>query len=483
MGQAQVGLIGLAVMGANLARNLADKKIHTLVYNRTEEKTRGFMREFGADDCLAAAYSLAELTRGLERPRKIILMIKAGSAVDDMLERLIPLLDKGDILIDGGNSFFEDTRRRFRVLAEKGLEYVGMGVSGGEEGALHGPSLMPGGSKKAYLLLEPMLQAISAKAGRENAEPCVTYIGPDGAGHYVKMVHNGIEYADMQLIADICAIMRRILRMPPEEMARVWEEWGRKELSSYLVEITSRILRRRDEESGRPMVDIILDVAGQKGTGKWTSLSALELGVPVPTITEAVSARDLSCCKQERRALAEVYGALDKTLAVEDGNRVFSAEEKARLLEDLRSTLYAAKICAYAQGFNLLRAASDLYGWDLHMDRIARIWRGGCIIRAAFLDDVSDNFAADPRMKNLLFSPFFAEALQKARPGWGRVVGLAARSGVPAAALSSALAYFDGYRTAFGNANILQAQRDYFGAHRYQRVDKEGIFHTDWIGQ
>lgn len=481
MEQAQVGLIGLAVMGANLARNLADKKIRTLVYNRTGEKTRQFMERFGAEGNLDAAYSLEELVRGLARPRRIILMIKAGPAVDTMLEQLLPLLDKGDILIDGGNSFFEDTRRRSALLADRGLEYVGMGVSGGEEGALHGPSLMPGGSEKAYLLIEPMLQAISAKAGKEGKEPCVTHIGSDGAGHYVKMVHNGIEYADMQLIADACTVMRRVLGLSPDEMADVWETWNRGELSSYLVEITARILRVPDEATGKPLIDVILDAAEQKGTGKWTSLSALELGVPAPTITEAVFTRCLSGCKKEREALAEVYGSLDRKMAEEAGARPFTAEEKARLLEDLQNTLYAAKICAYAQGFNLLRAASDRYGWNLRMDRIARIWRSGCIIRAAFLDDVSANFAADPRLKNLLFSPFFAAAIEKARPGWGRVVALAVRRGIPVAALSSALAYFDGYRMACGNANILQAQRDYFGAHTYQRVDKEGVFHTDWL--
>lgn len=483
MEQAQVGLIGLAVMGANLARNLADKKICTLVYNRTEEKTRQFMERFGVKGNLDAAYSLEELVRGLARPRRIILMIKAGPAVDAMLEQLLPLLDKGDILIDGGNSFFEDTRRRSSLLAERGLEYVGMGVSGGEEGALHGPSLMPGGSEKAYLLIEPMLQSISAKAGKEGKEACVTHIGPDGAGHYVKMVHNGIEYADMQLIADACTVMRRVVGLSPDEMADVWETWNRGELSSYLVEITARILRVPDEATGKPLIDVILDAAGQKGTGKWTSLSALELGIPAPTITEAVFARCLSGCKEEREALAEVYVSLDSKMAEEAGTRPFTVEEKARLLENLQNTLYAAKICAYAQGFNLLRAASDRYGWDLRMDRIARIWRSGCIIRAAFLDDVSANFAADPRLKNLLFSPFFAAAIEKARPGWGRVVALAVRRGIPVAALSSALAYFDGYRMACGNANILQAQRDYFGAHTYQRVDKEGVFHTDWLAQ
>ena len=479
--QAKIGLIGLAVMGANLARNLASKHIQTLVFNRTAAKTEQFMREFGEDPCLQAAYSLEELVQNLERPRKIILMIQAGAPVDAMLDTLAPLLEAGDIVIDGGNSYFEDTRRRSAKLAERGMEFVGMGVSGGEEGALHGPSLMPGCSRKAYVQLEPMLQAISAKAGEDGKEPCVAYIGGDGAGHYVKMVHNGIEYADMQLIADVYTIMRRALGMEAEEMADVWDEWNQGELSSYLVEITANILRKKDAESGQPMVDVILDVARQKGTGRWTSMSALELGVATPTITEAVFARNMSCYKEERQALETIYAELEN----EDfagAKAAFTAEGKARLLEDLRNTLYAAKICAYAQGFNLMGTASETYGWDLQMDKIAKIWRNGCIIRARFLDDVSESFARQSGMKNLLFSDFFAEALKKGRAGWGRVVALAAERGVSVVALSSALSYFDAYRTANGNANMLQAQRDYFGAHTYQRVDQAGSFHTEWIG-
>ena len=479
--QAKIGLIGLAVMGANLARNLASKHIQTLVFNRTAAKTEQFMREFGEDPCLQAAYSLEELVQNLERPRKIILMIQAGAPVDAMLDTLAPLLEAGDIVIDGGNSYFEDTRRRSAKLAERGMEFVGMGVSGGEEGALHGPSLMPGCSRKAYVQLEPMLQAISAKAGEDGKEPCAAYIGGDGAGHYVKMVHNGIEYADMQLIADVYTIMRRALGMEAEEMADVWDEWNQGELSSYLVEITANILRKKDAETGKAMVDVILDVAKQKGTGRWTSMSALELGVATPTITEAVFARNMSCYKEERQALETIYAELEN----EDfagAKAAFTAEGKARLLEDLRNTLYAAKICAYAQGFNLMGTASETYGWDLQMDKIAKIWRNGCIIRARFLDDVSESFARQSGMKNLLFSDFFAEALKKGRAGWGRVVALAAERGVSVVALSSALSYFDAYRTANGNANMLQAQRDYFGAHTYQRVDQAGSFHTEWIG-
>jgi 6-phosphogluconate dehydrogenase len=478
MQNAKIGLIGLAVMGANLARNLASRKIQTLVFNRTAAKTEQFMKDFGSNPCLQAAYSLEEMVQKLERPRKIIMMIQAGPAVDAMLDTLTPLLEAGDIVIDGGNSYFEDTRRRSARLAELGMEFVGMGVSGGEEGALHGPSLMPGCSRKAYVQLEPMLQAISAKAGESGEEPCVTYIGTDGAGHYVKMVHNGIEYADMQLIADVYTIMRHVLGMKPEEMADVWDEWNKGELSSYLVEITANILRKKDAETSRPMVDVILDVAKQKGTGRWTSMSALELGVATPTITEAVFARNMSTYKEERKELEKVYA--DFTAAA-NKKASFTEGEKAQLLEDLRNTLYAAKICAYAQGFNLMGTASETYGWDLQMDKISKIWRNGCIIRARFLDDVSDSFAKQHGMKNLLFSDFFAEALKKGRAGWGRVVALAAERGVSVVALSSALSYFDAYRTANGNANVLQAQRDYFGAHTYQRVDKEGTFHTEWV--
>ena len=479
MQKAKIGLIGLAVMGANLARNLANNNIQTLVFNRTAAKTEQFIQDFGSNPCLQAAFSLDEFVQNLERPRKIILMIQAGMPVDAMLDTLTPLLEAGDIVIDGGNSYFEDTRRRSERLAEQGIEFVGMGVSGGEEGALHGPSLMPGCSRKAYVQLEPVLQAISAKAGESGREPCVTYIGTDGAGHYVKMVHNGIEYADMQLIADVYTIMRQVLGMEPGEMAKVWDEWNKGELSSYLVEITANILKKKDAETGKAMVDVILDVAKQKGTGRWTSMSALELGVATPTITEAVFARNMSGYKEERKELETVYA--DLTGPTGNKKASFTEAEKAQLLEDLRNTLYAAKICAYAQGFNLLGTASETYGWDLQMDKISKIWRNGCIIRARFLDDVSDSFAKHAGMKNLLFSDFFAEALKKARTGWGRVVALAAERGVSVVALSSVLSYFDAYRTANGNANVLQAQRDYFGAHTYQRVDKEGSFHTDWM--
>lgn len=464
----QIGLIGLAVMGANLARNLAGHEISTVVYNRSYEKTEQFLRDFGGDGNLSSARSLEELVNSLEKPRKIILMIKAGEAVDAIMAQLAPLLEKGDILIDGGNSFFEDTRRRSREMEAQGIHFVGMGVSGGEEGALHGPSLMPGGTRDAYDTLSPILEAVAAKA---EGEACVDYMGSDGAGHYVKMVHNGIEYADMQMIADVYFVMKNILHMTAEEMANVWAEWNQGELSSYLVEITAGILRKSDEMTGQPLIDAVLDVAKQKGTGRWTSVSALELGVPVPTITEAVFARNMSSRKEEREILSKRYDALSF-----DGK----AADRAAVLEDLRQALYAAKICAYAQGFNLLAEAGRVYGWDLQLGRIAKIWRNGCIIRARFLDTVSDTFEKE-HVTNLLASEYFSKVICETRSGWGRIVSFAVESGVAVPALSSALAYFDSYRTARGSANLLQAQRDCFGAHTYERVDQEGSFHTDWL--
>lgn len=474
MGKAEIGIIGLAVMGANLARNFAHRQIPTVVFNRTSSKTTEFMDSYGQEGPLAAAYSLQELADKLGSPRKIILMVKAGAPVDNMVEQLLPVLEKGDIIIDGGNSYFEDTRRRAAKLAELGIEYVGMGVSGGEEGALNGPSLMPGCSKDAYAALEQSLKLISAKAGENNQEPCVAYIGTDGAGHYVKMVHNGIEYADMQLIADVYSILHNALGLANKEISEIFSAWNKGELSSYLIEITAEILKKQDELTGEPLVDLIMDVARQKGTGKWTSMSALELGVPTPTITEAVFARHLSCCKEERQRLEKVFSD------VEYAAKEFTEEEKALLIEDLRKTLYAAKICAYAQGFNLIAAASREYGWQLDLGSLAKIWRGGCIIRARFLTEVSNGFRADKELTNLLFSEIFIDSLKAARPSWGRIMSLAAEQGIAVIALSSALSYFDAYSTARGNANILQAQRDYFGAHTYERTDRPGNFHTEW---
>lgn len=465
--KASIGLIGLAVMGENLARNLADKQISTVVYNRSYEKTKSFMERFAAAGYLSAAESLAEFVSKLQTPRKIILMVKAGQPVDQMLAALIPLLDKGDIIIDGGNSLFSDTQRRANSLHELGLRFVGMGVSGGEEGALKGPSLMPGGDQEAYRELAEFLQKIAAKA---KGRPCVSYVGADGAGHYVKMVHNGIEYADMQLIAEVYFVMKELLGLSHAQMAAIWAEWNAGELESYLVEITAAIMRRQDDLTAGALLEQILDVAGQKGTGKWTSQSALDLGVPIPTIAEAVFARYLSAYKQERLVAAELFAEpTDKPEL-----------DQAQILRDLHDSLYAAKICAYAQGFALLKAAAQEYNWQLNFADIALLWRSGCIIRAAFLDRISDSFAKQPELNNLLLDEYFASVLKKSRVGWVRIVNLAKQQGLPIPALNSALDYFDGYKTAYGNANLLQAQRDYFGAHTYRRLYGNEDVHTNW---
>ncbi len=466
MQKAQMGLIGLAVMGANLARNIARNEIKTLVYNRTASKTEDFIKEFG-NDYLEAAYDLEAFCAGLTRPRRILMMVKAGNPVDQLINQLVPYLEAGDILIDGGNSFYEDTIRRTKELEEAGIIYVGMGISGGEEGALNGPSLMPGGSDQAYVELEPVLTAMAAKA---EGMACVTHIGTDGAGHYVKMVHNGIEYADMQLICDTYSIMKNALGMSNAEMQAVWEKWNQGRLNSYLVEITSKIMTKMDEESGEPLVEKILDVAGQKGTGKWTSIAALELGVPAPTITEAVYARYMSSYKGMRQKAAAIYS---KPAAI-------SVEDKEAVLADLEAALYASKICAYAQGFVLMAAAGKEYGWSLDFANIAKIWRNGCIIRAQFLNTLSDIFSKNNDLENLLLDDHFSGVLAESREGWCRVVALAKQAGVPVPGLSSALEYFDYSSTAYVSANLIQAQRDFFGAHTYQRVDKEGTFHTEW---
>lgn len=465
--KANIGLIGLAVMGENLARNFANKQISTVVYNRSYDKIQSFMQRFGDNEYLQAAQTLPEFIGKLNSPRKIILMVKAGSAVDQTIEQLLPLLDANDIIVDGGNSLFSDTRRRFEYLQSKQLRFVGMGVSGGEEGALNGPSLMPGGDRSAYEELEPMLRKIAAKA---NDNPCVSYVGRDGAGHYVKMVHNGIEYADMQLIAEVYFLMKNLLRMSPERMAEVWTQWNESELESYLVEITAAILRKQDALTEQPLVEMILDVAGQKGTGKWTSQNALDLGVPIPTIAEAVFARYMSAYKQERVLAAELFA-----------NNTAAAElDEQQVLTDLKNSLYAAKICAYAQGFALIAAAAREYDWQIDFAEIALLWRSGCIIRAGFLDRISESFAREPKLCNLLLDKYFAEVLKKARPGWVSTVHLAKCSALPIPALNSALDYFDAYKTAYCSANLLQAQRDYFGAHTYERTDRNGAIHTQW---
>ncbi len=462
------GLIGLAVMGQNLVLNVERNGFSVAVYNRTPERTREFMAKRAAGKRITPAYSIEEFVGLLERPRRIMLMVKAGPPVDAVLAQLKPYLEPGDIVIDGGNSFFKDTERRGAELAEMGILYIGTGVSGGEYGALHGPSIMPGGPEEAYRLIEPIFTAIAAKV---DGEPCVTYIGPRGAGHYVKMVHNGIEYGNMQLIAETYDLLHRGAGLSAAELHEVFAEWNRGELSSYLIEITADIFAHIDEETGQPLVDLILDEAKQKGTGKWTSQNALDLGVPTPTINAAVTARIISAYKAERVAASKVLSGPSPLLEADPGE----------VIRTLRDALYAAEICSYAQGFALLRAASQEYDYDLDLAAIARIWRGGCIIRARLLDDIRAAFERDPDLPNLLVDPTVGKVVQERQGALRQLVQWAAARGIPAPASSASLAYYDAYRTGRLPANLIQAQRDYFGAHTYRRVDKEGVFHTEWI--
>ena len=461
------GLIGLAVMGQSLALNVESNGFSVAVYNRTPARTQEFMAGPAKGKKIVGAESLEDFVASLSRPRKIMLMVKAGRPVDDFIEQLLPLLDKGDVIIDGGNSHFPDTIRRNKALAEKGFLYIGTGVSGGEEGALLGPSIMPGGQREAYDLVEPILTKISAQV---EGEPCCTYIGPDGAGHYVKMVHNGIEYGDMQLIVEAYFIMKNSLNLTAKQLHDVFADWNEGELNSYLIEITRNIFARNDEETGQPLVELILDKAGQKGTGKWTSQSALDLGVAAPTIAEAVFARCISAAKDERVAASNILSGPSAT---------YSGDPKD-FIESIRQALYASKICSYAQGFALMTAAGKEYGWKLNFGEIAKIWRGGCIIRAQFLHRITEAYERDPNLANLMLDPFFKDVIEGAQEPWRHVVASAARLGYPIPAFSSALAYFDSYRRDRLPANLIQAQRDYFGAHTYQRTDKEGTFHTEW---
>jgi 6-phosphogluconate dehydrogenase len=465
--QAQIGVIGLAVMGKNLALNIESKGFSVAVYNRSPEKTEQLLKE-AAGKRLSGAFSLEEFVGMLERPRKIILMVKAGEPTDRTLEQLVPLLKKGDIVIDGGNAYFHDTIRRSRELADRGLHFIGAGISGGEEGALKGPAIMPGGDREAFAKVEPILTAIAAKV---NGEPCTTYIGPDGAGHYVKMVHNGIEYGDMQLIAEAYHLMKDVLGLSNEELHRVFAEWNKGELDSYLIEITADIFTKVDPETGQSLVDVILDTAGQKGTGKWTSQSALDLGVPLSIITQSVFSRFLSAMKAERTRAAQLLR----------GPKPIAIDNKEEWIERIRQALYASKICSYAQGFSQMRAASEAYGWNLDYGAIAKIFRGGCIIRARFLQNITEAYERDPDLANLLLDPYFRDVVERYQDAWRQVVTLAVQSGIPTPAFSAALAYFDSYRLERLPANLLQAQRDYFGAHTYQRIDKEGVFHTNWL--
>ena len=467
LSQADIGVVGMAVMGQNLALNIESRGYTVAVYNRTASTLHEFVRRAG-DRRLVPAASVAEFAASLARPRRVLLMVQAGAAVDRVIADLQPHLEPGDIVIDGGNSYFVDTVRRARQAAAAGLRYIGTGVSGGEEGALLGPSIMPGGDPGAYREVEPILTAIAAKV---DGDPCCTYIGADGAGHYVKMVHNGIEYGDMQLIGEAYSFMKLALGMSHAEMHATFAEWNRGELDSYLIEITTDILAKSDPETGAPLVEVILDQAGQKGTGKWTSASALDLGVPAPTIAEAVFARCVSALKQERVAAAE---RLRGPAATFSGDR-------AAFLEALRRALYASKICSYAQGFGLMRAAAAEHGWDLDYGAIAMIWRGGCIIRAKFLSKIRDAYERDPALANLLLDPYFTDIVHGGQERWREVVATAATIGIPVPAFSSALSYYDSYRSANLPANLLQAQRDYFGAHTYRRVDRDGVFHTEWL--
>ncbi|MCD7033248.1 NADP-dependent phosphogluconate dehydrogenase [Metabacillus sp. GX 13764] len=470
MPKQQIGVIGLAVMGKNLALNIESRGYSVSVYNRSSEKTEKFMEEAGGKS-VAACYSVEEFVQSLETPRKILLMVKAGEATDKTISSLLPHLDKGDILIDGGNTFFKDTQRRNKELAESGIHFIGTGVSGGEEGALKGPSIMPGGQKEAHELVKPILEAISAKV---DGEPCTTYIGPDGAGHFVKMVHNGIEYGDMQLISEAYFILKHVLGLSAEEMHDVFADWNKGELDSYLIEITADIFTKKDDETGKPLVDMILDTAGQKGTGKWTSSNALDLGVPLPIITESVFSRFISSMKEERK---QASGILSGPEAVPfDGDR-------KELIEDIRKALYFSKICSYAQGFAQMRAASEEYSWDLKYGDIAMIFRGGCIIRAAFLQKIKDAYDREAGLKNLLLDPYFKDIAENYQSSLRKVLAVAIERGVAVPSLSAALAYYDSYRTETLPANLIQAQRDYFGAHTYQRIDREGTFHTDWMSK
>ena len=474
MSQADIGLIGLAVMGENLVLNMANHGFTVAVYNRTTSRVDHFLAGRAQGKPIVGAHTPEELVAQLKKPRRLMLMVQAGAAVDKVIESLLPLLDPGDIIIDGGNSNYQDTIRRTKELTDKGLLYIGTGVSCGEEGALKGPSIMPGGNPQAWPHLKDIFQAIAAKV--DDGSPCCEWVGDNGAGHYVKIVHNGIEYGDMQMICEAYDVLRQVLGMEPAEMSEVFAEWNKGELDSYLIEITAEILAKTDEESGKPMIDLILDAAGQKGTGKWTGIDALQLGAVATAITEAVYARSLSALKEERVAASALLKGPQPT--------AFSGDRQA-FIEDVRRALYASKICSYAQGFQLLAMAAEEYAWKLNYGSIALMWRGGCIIRAQFLGRIKEAFDADAHLANVLLAPYFQEAIAQSQTSWRRVVATAVEHGVPVPAFGAALSYYDGYRTAQLPANLLQAQRDYFGAHTYERVDKKRgeFFHTNWTGR
>ena len=485
----EIGLIGLAVMGQNLALNIADHGFKISVYNRTNSKMEDFVASNpNTPGGLEGCETLESFVASLKRPRKIIILVQAGWATDKVIEGLVPLMEEGDIIIDGGNAKWDDTIRREKDLTTKGFRFIGSGVSGGEEGARFGPSLMPGGDPEAWSQLEPIWRAIAAKVDPETGKPlegaeagkpveggfsCTAYIGPNGAGHYVKMVHNGIEYGDMQMICEAYDLMQNVLGLTPAEMGEIFNEWNRGELDSFLIEITADILKQADPVTGKPFVDVVLDTAGQKGTGKWTSVNALDMGTPAPTVAEAVFARCLSAVKDERVAAEKILKGPEVAAFTGD---------KAAMVESIREALYASKICSYAQGFQLMAYAQEEYKWKLNFGEIAQIFRGGCIIRAAFLQKITEAYERDANLANLLLDPYFSGAIHAAQEGWRKVIALAAEHGVAVPTFSSALSYYDGYRTARLPQNLLQAQRDYFGAHTYERTDEEHgkFYHIDW---
>lgn len=471
MNKAEIGLIGLAVMGENLVMNMESKGFTIAVYNRSTEKVDKFINGRAKGKKIIGCRSVEELVQALEKPRKVMMMIRAGRAVDDMISQLLPLLEPGDVIIDGGNSYFRDTIRRTAEVTEKGLLYVGTGVSGGEEGALNGPCLMPGGNKEAWKLLQPIFTAISAKV--EGDIPCCEWIGENGAGHFVKMVHNGIEYGDMQLICEAYQMMRDGMGMSSAQMHKVFEAWNHSELDSYLMEITADIMGHQDE-NGETTVEKILDVAGQKGTGKWTCIAALDEKVPLTLINEAVASRCISDMKEERVQAGKSYERSNKMIA----------DVKEEFIEDIRKALYASKIISYAQGYSLMRSAAKEYDWDLKFGNIALIWRGGCIIRSAFLGKIKEAFDRDPNLSNLILDPYFKSVIEDCLPSWRKVVATATEYGIPMPAMNAALSWFDSYTCANLPANLLQAQRDYFGAHMYERIDRPRgeMYHTNWTG-
>ncbi|WOV83839.1 NADP-dependent phosphogluconate dehydrogenase [Sporosarcina jeotgali] len=468
MSNQQIGVIGLGVMGLNLALNMESKGFPVAVYDYWTDRTDEFIANEASGKNIIGASTLEQFVASIATPRKILMMVKAGETTDSVIQSLLPHLEPGDILIDGGNTFFEDTNRRTAELQASGIHFIGTGVSGGEEGARFGPSLMPGGPKEAYEQVKPILDAISAKV---DGTPCSAHMGPEGAGHYVKMVHNGIEYGDMQLISEAYFIMKHALGMTASELHDTFAEWNNGELNSYLIEITSDIFAKTDDETGKPLLDQILDKAGQKGTGKWTSQNALDLGISLPIVTESVFARFISSIKEERVAASQLLTGPEVT--------PFSSDRTA-MIEAIRKALYMSKICSYAQGFAQMRAASDEYGWDIPYGEVAMIFRGGCIIRAQFLQNIKDAFDQNPELPNLLVDPYFTKIVGDYQSALREVLTLAIGQGVPTPAFSSALAYYDSYRTSTLPANLIQAQRDYFGAHTYERIDQEGMFHTDW---